>query len=167
MRLGRYPNLFDCSSKSESNVRSGRRHERRPPLALRTKVWERRVRPIRLLSQKHSAYSSPRQATMVCPHFVSDACSREPHQLSEWRIRSAGRDDFAASDKGAENERAREYTSPCPTEGGPLRQVGHPTMPCAHAAPMGTRQSRRFDTWPTALLRSEAVCPANRYHWKN
>jgi hypothetical protein len=25
----------------------------------------------------------------VLPHFVGDACSREPHQLSEWRIRSA------------------------------------------------------------------------------
>jgi hypothetical protein len=27
--------------------------------------------------------------TMFFPHFVGDACSREPHQLGEWRIRSA------------------------------------------------------------------------------
>src|SRR6516164_2431129 len=31
----------------------------------------------------------------------------------------------------------------------------------------GERQSRRFDPWPMALLRSQAVCPANRYHRKS
>jgi hypothetical protein len=38
-----------------------------------------------------------------------------------------------------------------PTEGGLLRhcRLDTQTMPCAHAARMGTRQSRRFDAWPT------------------
>jgi hypothetical protein len=40
--------------------------------------------------QLHPSKSFAQQeTTMFFPHFVGDAFSREPHQLGEWRIRSA------------------------------------------------------------------------------